>query len=280
MDQEKFDEEFKKLWEESPLSHSDSEKEDSWKQFRAKTFSEKKRKSKPWHLYAAASVLLFTLIGTGIYFNQETAAENKTLAENVIENTTSAIKNVVLPDSSKVELGPKSKIIYGNNFALNRKIEIDGEAYFKVKKDKQHPFQVFCDETTTTVLGTSFTVKKSKNEEVTVELFEGSVQMNVKGQNQKWILKPGDKFTYGNQTGSVTEFSRFIDFDNEKLSVISQYIEENYSYKVNIPKENLNQKITIRINKKEDLKTILQLISEMYNLNFEINEDLKQITFQ
>jgi len=115
---------------------------------------------------------------------------------------------------------------------------------------------------------------------VTVELFEGSVQMNVKGQNQKWILKPGDKFTYGNQTASVTEFNRFIDFDNEKLSVISHYIEENYGYKVNIPKENLDQKITIRINKKEDLKTILQLISEMYNLNFEINEDLKQITFQ
>ena len=280
MDQEKFDEEFKKLWKESPLSHSDSEKEASWEQFHAKTFSEKKRKFKPWRLYAAASVLLFALIGTGIYFNQETTAENVVLAENVIENTTSAIKHVVLPDSSKVELGPNSKIIYGNNFALNRKIEIDGEAYFKVKKDKQHPFQVFCDETTTTVLGTSFTVKESENKEVTVELFEGSVQMNVKGQSQKWILKPGEKFTYGNQTASVFEFSRFIDFDNENLSAVSHYIEENYGYKVVLPKENQNQKITIRINRKEDLKTILQLLSEMYNLNFEINEDLKQITFQ
>ncbi|MFC4479546.1 FecR family protein [Flavobacterium chungangensis] len=280
MDQEKFDEEFKKLWEESPLSHSDSEKEASWEQFHAKTFSEKKRKFKPWRLYAAASVLLFALIGTGIYFNQETTAENIVLAENVIENTTSAIKHVVLPDSSKVELGPNSKIIYGNNFALNRKIKIDGEAYFKVKKDKQHPFQVFCDETTTTVLGTSFTVKESENKEVTVELFEGSVQMNVKGQSQKWILKPGEKFTYGNQTASVSEFSRFIDFDNENLSAVSHYIEENYGYKVVLPKENQNQKITIRINRKEDLKTILQLLSEMYNLNFEINEDLKQITFQ
>ncbi|MBL0739040.1 FecR family protein [Flavobacterium sp. GN10] len=281
MDQEKFDEEFKKLWEESPLSHSDSDKEASWEQFHAKTFSEKKRKYKPWHLYAAASVLLFALIGTGIYFTETSASvENAVLAENVIENKTSTIKYVVLPDSSKVELSPNSKIIYGNNFALNRKIEIDGEAYFKVKKDKQHPFQVFCDETTTTVLGTSFIVKETENERVTVELFEGSVQMNVKGQSQKWILKPGEKFTYGNQTASVSEFSRFIDFDNENLSAVSHYIEENYGYKVVLPKENQNQKITIRINRKEDLKTILQLLSEMYNLNFEINEDLKQITFQ
>lgn len=280
MDQEKFDEEFKKLWEESPLSHSEDEKEASWEQFHAKTFTGKKRKLRPWHLYAAASVLLFALIGTGFYFNGKTSAENLVLSENVIENTTSAIKYVVLPDSSKVELSPNSKLSFGNDFALNRKIKMVGAAYFKVKKDKQHPFQVFCDETTTTVLGTSFKVKESENEEVTVELFEGSVQMNVKGQNQKWILKPGEKFTYGNQIASVSEFNRFVDFDNENLSAISHYIEENYGYKVLLPKENQNQKITIRINRKEDLKTILQLLSEMYNLNFEINEDLKQITFQ
>ncbi|WP_163410290.1 FecR family protein [Flavobacterium ajazii] len=280
MDKEKLNNEFEKLWNETPLSHSDSKKEASWEQFHSKTFAAEKKKFKPWRYYAAASVLLFVLIGTGIYFKVQSDSENAVLAENVIENTSSTIKYVVLPDSSKVELSPNSKIIYGQNFALNRKIKMNGEAYFKVKKDKQHPFQVFCDETTTTVLGTSFTVKEFQNEEVTVELYEGSVQMNIKGQDQKWILKPGDKFTYVNQSASVTEFSRFVDFDNEKLSTVSQYIEDNYGYKVILPKENLNQKITIRINKKENLKTILQLISEMYNLNFELNEDLKQITFQ
>ncbi|MEN2414919.1 FecR family protein [Flavobacterium mesophilum] len=280
MDKEKFDEEFKKLWNESPLSHSNDEKEASWKQFHSKTFATEKRKLRPWRYYSAAAVLLFVLIGTGIYFNTKPQQETIVLAENIIENTTSKIKYVVLPDSSKIELSPNSKISYGANFALNRKVEIDGEVYFKVKKDKQHPFQVFCNETTTTVLGTSFIVNETEDEKVTVELYEGSVQMNVKGQNQKWILKPGEKFTYGNQTASVEEFSRFIDFDNEKLSVLSQYIEKNYGYKVILPSENLEQKITIRINKKEDLKTIVQLISEMYNLNFEINEDLKQITFQ
>ncbi|MCR4031094.1 MULTISPECIES: FecR family protein [Flavobacterium] len=280
MDKENFDDEFEKLWNETPSSHSEDVKKASWEEFHSKTFSEKKRKPTPWRYLAAASVLLFVLIGTGIYFNNESENESEVVAENVIENLTDKIKYVVLPDSSKVELTPNSKISYGTDFALNRKIEIDGEAYFKVKKDKQHPFQVFCDETTTTVLGTSFIVKESENEEVTVELFEGSVQMSIKGQDQKWILKPGEKFTYGNKTASVAEFSRFIDFDNQKLSVLCQYIEKTYGYKVNIPKENLDQNITIRINKKEDLKTIVQLISEMYNLNFEINEDLKQITFQ
>lgn len=280
MKKEKPEDEFEKLWNETPISHSDQIKEESWQQFHAKTFAAKKRNFKPWRYYAAAAVLLFVLIGTGIYFNNKPAVENVILAENVIENTTTKVKYVVLPDNSKVELSPNSKISYGNNFALNRKVEIVGEAYFQVKKDKQHPFQVFCNETTTTVLGTSFIVKGFEEKQVTVELFEGSVQMNVKGQDQKWILKPGEKFVYGNQTASVTEFSRFIDFDNEKLTVVGTYIQENYGYKVILPEDYNDQKITIRINKKEDLKTIVQLISEMYNLNVEINEDLKQITFQ
>ncbi|MBF4518647.1 FecR family protein [Flavobacterium sp. ANB] len=281
MDEKKLEEELKKIWDETPISHSDNEKELSWENFQSKTFPSKKQKFKPWRYYAAAAVLIFVLIGTGIYFNTSNPLINNVqVAENTIENTTSVIKTIALPDNSIVELSPSSKIVYANNFANNRKVEVSGEAYFKVKKDKKHPFQVFCNETTTTVLGTSFTVKGYTKKEVAVELYEGSVQMSVKNQTEKWILKPGEKFTYGNKTALVTEFNRFMDFDNEKLSVVSTYIESNYGYKVTIPAEYSNQRITVRINKKEDLNTIVQLISEMYNLNFEINEKVKQITFQ
>jgi transmembrane sensor len=280
MDEKKLEEELKKIWDETPISHSDSEKELSWQEFQSKAFSPKKQKNKPWRYYAAAAVLVFVLIGTGLYFNKSSVNTEIKLTENVIENTSSVIKYVVLPDSSKVELSPNSKIVYANNFGSNRKIEVFGEAYFKVKKDKKHPFQVFCNETTTTVLGTSFTVTENNREEVTVALYEGSVEMTVKDQNKKWILKPGEKFTYGNNTALVTDFNRFVDFENEKLSVVNTYIESNYGYHVTIPKEYYNQRITVRINKKEDLNTIIELISQMYNLNYVVNDNLKQITFQ
>jgi ferric-dicitrate binding protein FerR (iron transport regulator) len=280
MDEKKIEEELKRIWDETPVSHSDNIKEASWEQFRSKTFSSEKKKFKPWRYYAAAAVLIFALIGTGIYFNRGPLQDDIFLASNVIENTTSKIKSVVLPDSSRVELNPNSKIVYANNFNDNRKVEVTGEAYFKVKKDKKHPFQVFCNETTTTVLGTSFTVNGYPEKEISVELYEGSVQMTVSDQDKKWILVPGEKFTYGNKKASVTEFKRFTDFENEKLTVISTYMETNYDYKMVVPQQYHDQRITIRINKKEDLKTIVQLIAEMYNLNYEVNEDLKQITFQ
>ena len=280
MDEKKIEEELKKIWEETPFLHSDSIKEASWEQFQSKAFSSKKKKFKAWHFAAAAAVLIFMLIGIGIYFNRGPLQDDIFLASNVIENYTSKVKTVALPDSSRVELNPNSKIVYANNFNVNRKVEVTGEAYFKVKKDKKHPFQVFCNETTTTVLGTSFTVSGYPKKEISVALYEGSVQMTVKDQDKKWILVPGEKFTYGNKTASVAEFKRFTDFENEKLIAVSDYIKANYGYKMTIPKEYNNQRITIRINKKEDLKTIVQLISEMYNLNYEVNEDLKQITFR
>ncbi|OOV19363.1 FecR family protein [Flavobacterium sp. LM4] len=280
MDKEKLDKEFEKLWNETPISHSDSEKEASWEEFQSKTFDAKRPKIKIWRYAAAAAVIIFMLTGTGIYFNRSPLQDAFYLTSNTIENNTSIIKTVALPDSSRVELSPDSKIVYANNFETNRKIIVEGEVYFKVKKDKKHPFQVFCNETTTTVLGTSFTVQENVQKGVTVALYEGSVQMNVKDQNKVWILKPGEKFVYGNNTAEVAEFNRFTDFENEKLSAFSNYIMENYGYKMTIPRDFDNQRITVRINKKEDLKTIVQLISEMYNLNFEINEDLKQITFR
>lgn len=278
MDENKMDEELRKIWEEKPMAHTDKTKEDSWEAFRSGVFPPKK-KNVAWRRYAAAAVIVM-LMGTGIYLVKEPLKTDNSIAGNVVENTTATVKTIFLPDSSRVELSPASKIEYAADFSINRKIEVEGEAYFKVKKDKKHPFQVFCNETTTTVLGTSFIVKENAQKGVVVELYEGSVQMNVKGQEKNWILKPGEKFTYGNGAATVVDFERFMDFDNEKLNEVIGYVKSNYGYQLVLPETYHDKRITLRINKKEDLKTIVQLISEMYNLNFEVNEALKQITFQ
>lgn len=280
MDEDKIEEKLKKIWDETPVSHSDNEKEISWADFQSKAFPSKKKKFKIWRYAAAAAVLVLMSLGSIMYMSKDPLQDEVFLSSTVIENTTIKVKTILLPDSSKVELSPNSKIVYANNFKTDRRIEVEGEAYFKVRKDKKHPFQVFCNETTTTVLGTSFTVKEYTQNGVIVALYEGSVQMNVKGETKKWILKPGQKFTYGNEIAAVADFERFTDFENQKLIAVCDYVEKNYGYKIVLPQEFNNQRITVRINKKEDLKIIAQLLSEMYNLNFEINDELKQITFQ
>ncbi|MEJ4087673.1 FecR family protein [Galbibacter orientalis] len=279
MDKKKLAEKYRKAWEEKPVATSNNIKEASWNKFQSKAFPTKKRIKMPWR-YAAAAILIISLSAGSLFVYQNTQQDIYKIAENVIENPTSEWKTIILPDSSKVELSANSKLVYATDFVHNRKIELNGEGFFKVKKDKEHPFQVVCNETTTTVLGTSFTVREDLKDGVSVKLYEGSVQMSVKDSAQNWLLAPGEKFIYNKQTVSIEAFNRFVDFDNEKFVNVVQYIEDGYHYKITIPEVYLNKRITLRINKKEDITTIVKLLSKLHNLNYEINESLKQITFQ
>lgn len=279
MDKKDIENELKKVWQEDPALQSPEKKEAFWDAFAAQAFPPKKRRRKPW-LYAVAAVLIIS-IGAGIVvtFN-EANLQHGTLASNIVENPTSGIKFVQLPDSSIVELDPGARIEYSSDFAGNRKISLEGRAFFKVQKDKKHPFRVSCRETTTTVLGTSFTIAGNDENAVRVHLYEGSVQMNVKNSSNNWILSPGEQFIYSNKAVSVEAFDRFKDFDKEELSIVVRYISQNYGYKVEMPEEYLKKEITLRLNRKEDLSNIISIIAQMYNLTPTTDEELKKITFQ
>jgi ferric-dicitrate binding protein FerR (iron transport regulator) len=110
---------------------------------------------------------------------------------------------IILPDGSLVNLNSGSKIQYGSDFETNRKVFIDGEAYFEVKKDTAHPFYVQTSEITIRVLGTVFNVK-SYPEENTIEttLVSGSIEIfeqdNKKADKLKKValLRPNQKAVF------------------------------------------------------------------------------------
>ncbi|HJY12772.1 MAG TPA: hypothetical protein VJ304_08290, partial [Flavobacterium sp.] len=107
MDEKRIEEELKKIWNETPVSHSEDIKEASWAKFQSEAFPMKKQKFKAWRYYAsAAAILIFGLIGTGIYFNSSPLQDTIYVASNVVKNTTSKVKTVLLPDNSRVELSP------------------------------------------------------------------------------------------------------------------------------------------------------------------------------
>ncbi|MHA3790000.1 FecR family protein [Flavobacterium hauense] len=279
MDEKDIEKEIRNAWEEEPDKQPLESKEASWDAFSAQAFPAQKKGLKPW-VYAAAAVLVISLtIGAVITFNAATP-EGAGLSYNIVENPTSKIKAVCLPDSSIVELEPNSRIEYKNDFEGNRKINLKGKAFFKVRKDKKHPFRVFCGETTTTVLGTSFTIAGDTENRVSVHLYEGSVQMNVKDNTNNWILSPGEQFIYDKKSVKVEAFNRFVDFNNVELTSVIRYVKENYGCQIEMPEEYLRKPITLRLNRKEELSNIITIISQMYNLTPAVNEEIKKVTFQ
>ena len=97
---------------------------------------------------------------------------------------------IELPDGTNVVLNSASQLSYLNNFGEKvRRVQLNGEAYFKVAHDEKHAFIVQIGDLEVKVLGTSFNVSAYEDaKDVTVVLLEGKV--GVYAQKISHIMKP------------------------------------------------------------------------------------------
>lgn len=110
---------------------------------------------------------------------------------------------IELPDGTNVVLNSASQLSYLNNFGEKvRRVQLNGEAYFKVAHDEKHAFIVQIGDLEVKVLGTSFNISAYKDDkEITVVLLEGKV--GVYAQERSHIMKPGDKIEYNKTTHQI-----------------------------------------------------------------------------
>ena len=112
--------------------------------------------------------------------------------------------SVVLPDGSKVWLNAASSLSYPVNFsARERRVMLQGEAYFEIARNAGRAFKVVTATQTVEVLGTHFNVDAySDNAMVRTTLLEGSVKV-VTAPGTQLMLKPGEQARFNNQTGAL-----------------------------------------------------------------------------
>lgn len=120
-----------------------------------------------------------------------------------IKNTTGSNQALSLEDGTVVTLTKESSLKYPKHFDdKTRRVELEGEAFFNVKRDISRPFFVYTGELVTQVLGTSFNVKSyegSKTIEVQVLTGRVSVYENKQKSPQNRngvILRPNQKMTF------------------------------------------------------------------------------------
>lgn len=99
----------------------------------------------------------------------------------------------VLPDGTKVWLNAESRLDFPSCFGSGKRVvRLQGEAYFEVTKDKNHPFVVENDYFTTTVLGTVFNVRAYDKKDANVVLISGSVAVSTGFLSEVKYIKPGE----------------------------------------------------------------------------------------
>lgn len=100
---------------------------------------------------------------------------------------------IILDDGTRVLLSPESTLRFPMHFTgEKRNVELEGEAYFDVAKDQDHPFTVTSQEFCTTALGTEFDVKAYSRADVKVSLIEGSVHVENLLDQSSVVLQPGE----------------------------------------------------------------------------------------
>jgi ferric-dicitrate binding protein FerR (iron transport regulator) len=218
---------------------------------------------------AASIILLFTL---SIFGYRLTRPETiKTSAAEIVKQE--------LPDGSFVDLNAKSKIKYSKQFGeKNRKLKLEGEAFFDVSENKELPFKIETDIAFIEVVGTQFNVNAYKEkQEVTVSVTEGTVWLYAKQNTRDTItVKAGETgiFKLGNKTPEKIEEIDFnnlgwktktFDFDDATLATVCAKLSNAYhvDFELNPKVENCN--ITVFFDQQE-LGPVLEVLKSTLDL--------------
>lgn len=145
--------------------------------------------------------------GKLIYKVLDDVKAEASLKFNTISTPKGGQWQVLLPDGSKVWLNAVSSLTYPLSFASskNRKVELSGEAYFEIAKDKLKPFIVQTAKQDVEVLGTHFNITSYADDQVTkTTLLEGSVKVKDNRSGDAQMLKPGEQCSLSESGIAIT----------------------------------------------------------------------------
>lgn len=151
-------------------------------------------------IWRAAAIFLLAVSSVSIYLMLEKDRPEKDLVECFIP--TAEIRELTLPDGTHVMLNSKSTLLYPDQFTgETRSVYLIGEANFKVKPDKKHPFIVKANDYQITALGTEFNVNAyPESNELIATLLEGRVKVEFNNLMSNVILNPNEQLIYNKQT--------------------------------------------------------------------------------
>lgn len=144
---------------------------------------------------AAATAAAAVLIGLFILPDRTgTPVPDEFAKTTVITSEQDTTENIVLPDGSVIRPKEATIIAYADNFAENRKVRIDGEAYFIVAHDPEHPFTVEGADVVVTVIGTEFNMKAYESDNY-AEVILTTGKIAVVSGDARITLDPAEKAT-------------------------------------------------------------------------------------
>lgn len=185
-----------------------------------------------------------------------------------------------LADGTRVWLNTESKLRYPVAFTgEERRVEMDGEVYFEVAKNREKPFVVTVNGVDIRVLGTSFNVS-AYQEDVVTTLVTGKVQLK-KGDEQL-VLLPNQQAIWSDDKFKVKQVDArnyvlwkegIFYFEDVDLETILDDMARWYNVNIFYVNPTLKKmKFSVEIKCYEDINEILRRIEQTKRVKFEIKD--------
>jgi len=221
----------------------------------------------------AASIIILIGITISGYF----LIDNFSKTQFAEISSGNKIKEITLPDGSLITLNNNSTMKFPEKFSnVNRTVEFSGEGFFEIEKNPEKPFIIKSNNAEITVLGTSFNVSASVQNEIKVTVKTGKVKLS-KNKKKNIILNPEEEGKIENnklyKTKNIDKNylswkTKCFEYNGEQLrKVIDDF---NKVYKANIIIEDTETaKLPIVSNpQNKTLEVALEIICSANNLKF------------
>ncbi len=209
---------------------------------------------------------------------------NGPMVYNTVSTSRGETYSLKLADGTNVYLNSASTVKFPVAFSGDeRRIEITGEAYFKVAKNANQPFIVSVNGMAVQALGTEFNINAYPDESVTkTTLIEGLVEVSIKDNPLSEIIKPGQQTTYkGNALTVVNDVDideviawkdGFFHFESADLQSILRQFSRWYDVEVQYEGVISEEKYFVILSRKSSLSSVLKAL-QANDINFSIEEN-------
>jgi transmembrane sensor len=186
--------------------------------------------------------------------------------------------NYTLPDGSLVKINSDSKISFKKDFLKNRRLDIEGEAFFEITKGDN--FIISTKNADIKILGTSFNLY-SRDDEFKVSCLTGKILVTAK--NSAITIIPGETAELKNnkliyfEDKNINTANSWTDgefyFENAPLSLIFKELDRQFNVKFEL--ENAGEKYFTGSFSNNNLTTALETICIPMGLKYEIGSNDK-----
>ncbi len=228
-------------------------------------------------------VAAILIIGIGIYIMYQFLMPSDSTILMTAENEHALI---VLPDNSTINLNRGGKIKYAENFKDNRKVSLNGEAFFEVESQKESPFIIELSELEVMVIGTSFYITALENEDfIEVGVKTGIVEVKKTSNSNKITLTKSESIIYIKSSESFERPKKLdenklfwktsvLEFNNQPLNQVLSTLEKAYGKNIIFQNSEMENCYFTGRFKSAELEEIINQLALSFNFETTLGDEI------